>query len=248
MEEAFVLEINESIPFEGERDTSEVGRCCLPPLAKNGRPLVVRSKLKNVCVERRVRVTVYTRLPRPKLLKKMWDIGDTSLLEGISLWQPIRRQYCVPLTNAKIKDDIMCWQVRNFLLKLWHCLSSRQGKNITLDMLTRAMCTTLSQDSLDTLAPWVTLSPRDHKAEPATLSKQRISGIEGMTGECSVCCECKPEYHRRPKVPLMSATHWFYMRESLILKVHYGNKYFLNVDWFARFPSVFPCPYFLIPS
>ena len=56
--------------------------------------------------------------------------------------------------NAKIKDDIMCWQVRNFLLIKALTLSVvPTRKNITLDMLTRAMCTTLTEDSLNTLAP-----------------------------------------------------------------------------------------------
>ena len=67
-----------------------------------------------------------------------------------------------------------------------------------------------------------------------------------MTSRCPVCCECKPQFHRPEKVPLIKATQPF-ERINIDFKgplpTNNGNKYFLMVvDEYSRFPFVFPCP------
>ena len=67
-----------------------------------------------------------------------------------------------------------------------------------------------------------------------------------MTSWCPVCCECKPQFHRPEKVPLIKATQPF-ERINIDFKgplpTNNGNKYFLMVvDEYSRFPFVFPCP------
>lgn len=73
-----------------------------------------------------------------------------------------------------------------------------------------------------------------------------LDEIKKMTSRCPVCCECKPQFHRPEKVPLVKATQPF-ERINIDLKcplpTNNGNKYFLMVvDEYFRFPFVFPCP------
>ena len=67
-----------------------------------------------------------------------------------------------------------------------------------------------------------------------------------MSSRCPVCCECRPQFHRPEKVPLIKATQPF-ERINIDFKgplpTNNGNKYFLMVvDEYSRFPFVFPCP------
>ena len=70
--------------------------------------------------------------------------------------------------------------------------------------------------------------------------------IKKMTRQCPACCECKPQFHRPERVPLIKATQPFKrinINRRGPLPMNNGNKYFLMVvDEYSRFPFVFSCP------
>ena len=73
-----------------------------------------------------------------------------------------------------------------------------------------------------------------------------LDEIKRMTSRCPVCCECRPQFHRPEKVPLIKATQPF-ERININFKApltsNNGNNYFLMVvEEYSRFPFVFPCP------
>ena len=72
-----------------------------------------------------------------------------------------------------------------------------------------------------------------------------LDEIKKTTGRCPVCCECRSQFYRPEKVPLIKATQPF-ERFNVDFKgplpTNNGNKYFLMVvDEYSRFPFVFPC-------
>ena len=86
----------------------------------------------------------------------------------------------------------------------------RPGRdNIPPDTLSRVMCATA--DSLHKLHeslchPGVTRLSHFVRTKSLPYS---LEEIKNMTSQCPVCCECKPQYHRPEKVPLIKATQLF---------------------------------------
>ncbi|XP_048583013.1 uncharacterized protein LOC125561953 [Nematostella vectensis] len=150
--------------------------------------------------------------------------------------------------KGKIKNDkIMRWKIE--LSCYSFDIIYRPGKeNIPPDTLSRATCATLSEDPLYQLHeslchPGVTRL--NHFVRTKNLPYS-LEEIKSMTSKCPVCCECKPQFHQPPKVPLIKATKPF-ERINIDFKgplpSNNGNKFFLNVvDEYSRFPFVFPCP------
>ena len=125
----------------------------------------------------------------------------------------------------------------------------RPGRdNVPADTLSRAMCAMAIEDSIFKLHealchPGVTRL--NHFVRTKNLPYP-LDEIKKMTSRCPVCCECRPQFHRPEKVPLIKATQPF-ERINIDFKgplpTNNGNKYFLmGVDEHSRFPFVFPCP------
>ena len=125
----------------------------------------------------------------------------------------------------------------------------RPGRdNVPADTLSRATCAMATEDSLFKLHEALChpgITRLDHLVRTKNLPYS-LDEIKKMSSRCPVCCECRPQFHRPEKVPLMKATQPF-ERINIDFKgplpTNNGNKYFLMVvDEYSRFPFVFPCP------
>lgn len=125
----------------------------------------------------------------------------------------------------------------------------RPGRdNVPADTLSRATCAMATEDSLFKLHEALChpgITRLNHFVRTKNLPYS-LDEIKKMSSRCPVCCECRPQFHRPEKVPLIKATQPF-ERINIDFKgplpTNNGNKYFLMVvDEYSRFPFVFPCP------
>ena len=114
--------------------------------------------------------------------------------------------------------------------------------NVPTDTLSRATCAIAPADSLFKLHealchPGVTR--RNHIVRTKNIPYS-LDEITKKTSRCPVFCECKPQFQRPERVPLVKATQPF---ERINIPTNNGNRYFLMVvDEYSSFPFVFPCP------
>ena len=125
----------------------------------------------------------------------------------------------------------------------------RPGRdNVPADTLSRAMCAMATEDSLFKLHEALChpgITRLNHFVRTKNLPYS-LEEIKKMTSRCPVCCECRPQFHRPEKVPLIKATQPF-ERINIDFKgplpTNNGNKFLLMVvDEYSRFLFVFPCP------
>ena len=244
VEEAFVTAIDESIPFEVETDASDVALAAT--LNQKGRPVAFFSRtlqgseLKHASVEKEAQAIIES--------VRHWRHFLTGRHFTLITDQQSVSYMFDKCHKGKIKNDkIMRWKLE--LACYSFDIVYRPGKeNIPPDTLSRATCAMVDEDPLFKLHtalchPGVTRL--NHYVRTKNLPYS-LDDIKKMTSKCPVCCECKPQYHQPPKVPLIKATQPF-ERLNIDFKgplpSYNGNKYFLNViDEYSRFPFLFPCP------
>ena len=149
--------------------------------------------------------------------------------------------------RGKIKNEkFLCWRLELSCFS-FDIVYRPSRDNVPADTLSRATCAMATKDSLFKLHealchPGVTRL--NHFVRIKTLPYS-LDEIKKMTSRCPVYRECKPQFHRPEKVPLIKATQPF-ERINIYFKgplaTNNGKKYFLIVvDEYSRFPFVFPC-------
>ncbi len=245
VEEALVGAIDESVPFEVETDASEVALAAT--LNQNGKPVAFFSRtlqgseLKHASVEKEAQAIIEA--------VRHWRHFLTGRYFTLKTDQKSVAYMFDQRHKGKIKNDkIMRWRLE--LSCYSFDIIYRPGKeNIPPDTLSRATCSAATdEDSLYKLHvslchPGIT---RLHHFVRTKNLPYSLDDIKRVISRCSVCCECKPQYYKPEKVPLIKATQPF-ERINVDFKGPLpscnGNRYFLNViDEYSRFPFVFPCP------
>lgn len=244
VEEAVVVAIDDSVPFDVETDASDVALAAT--LNQNGRPVAFFSRtlqgseLKHASVEKEAQAIIEA--------VRHWKHFLTGRHFTLKTDQKSVSYMFDQRHKTKIKNDkIMRWRLE--LSCYSFDIIYRPGKdNIPPDTLSRATCASATEDSLYKLHeslchPGVT---RLYHFVRTKNLPYALDEIKKVTSRCHVCCECKPQFHQPQKVPLIKATRPF-ERINIDFKGPLpsinGNKYFLNViDEYSRFPFVFPCP------
>ena len=244
IEDAVVTAIDETIPFEVETDASEVALAAT--LNQNGKPVVFFSRtlqgseLKHASIEKEAQ----------------------AIIEAVRHWRHfLAGRHFILKTDQKsvsyMFDKQHRGKIKNEKFLRWRlelsCFSFdivyRPGRdNVPADTLSRAMCAMATEDSLFKLHEALChpgITRLNHFVRTKNLPYS-LEEIKKMTSRCPVCCECRPQFHRPEKVPLIKATQPF-ERINIDFKgplpTNNGNKYFLMVvDEYSRFPFVFPCP------
>ena len=244
IEEATVTAIDETIPFEVETDASEVALAAT--LNQNGKPVAFFSRS----------------LQGSELKHSSIEKEAQAIIEAVRHWRHfLTGRHFILKTDQKsvsyMFDKQHSGKIKNEKFLRWRlelsCFSFdivyRPGRdNIPADTLSRITCAMATEDSLfkrhEALChPGITRL--NHFVRTKNLPYS-LDEIKKMTSRCTVCCECKPQYHHPEKVPLIKATQPF-ERINIDFKgplpTNNGNKYFLMVvDEYSRFPFVFPCP------
>ena len=244
IEEAVVTAIDETIPFEVETDASEVALAAT--LNQNGKPVAFFSRtlqgseLKHASIEKEAQ----------------------AIIEAVRHWRHfLTGRHFILKTDQKsvsyMFDKQHSGKIKNEKFLRWRlelsCFSFdivyRPGRdNVPADTLSRTTCAMATEDSLFKLHEALChpgITRLNHFVRTKNLPYS-VDEIKKMTSRCPICCECKPQYHRPEKVPLIKATQPF-ERINIDFKgplpTNNGNKYFLMVvDEYSRFPFVFPCP------
>ncbi|KAL9975044.1 hypothetical protein ACROYT_G012160, partial [Oculina patagonica] len=244
IEEAVVTAIDETIPFEVETDASEVALAAT--LNQNGKPVAFFSRtlqgseLKHSSIEKEAQAIIEAVRHWRHFLTGRHFILKT---DQKSVSYMFDKQHSGKIKNEKFlrwRLELSCFSFDIFY---------RPGRdNIPADTLSRTTCAMPTEDSLFKLHEALChpgITRLNHFVRTKNLPYS-LDEIKKMTSRCPVCCECKPQYHRPEKVPLIKATQPF-ERINIDFKgplpTNNGNKYFLMVvDEYSRFPFVFPCP------
>ena len=244
IEDTVVTAIDETIPFEVETDASKVTLAAT--LNQNGKPVAFFSRtlqgseLKHASIEKEAQ----------------------AIIEAVRHWRHfLAGRHFILKTDQKsvsyMFDKQHRGKIKNEKFLRWRlelsCFSFdivyRPGRdNVPADTLSRAMCAMATEDSLFKLHEALChpgITRLNHFVRTKNLPYS-LEEIKKMTSRCPVCCECRPQFHRPEKVPLIKATQPF-ERINIDFKgplpTNNGNKYFLMVvDEYSRFPFVFPCP------
>ena len=244
IEDAVVTAIDETIPFEVETDASEVALAAT--LNQNGKPVAFFSRtlqgseLKHASIEKEAQAIIEVVRHWRHFLTGRHFILKTDQKSVSYMFDKHHR--------GKIKSEkFLRWRLELscFSFDIVYC----PGRdNIPADTLSRATCAMATEDPLFKLHEALCnpgITRLNHFVRTKNLPYS-LDEIKKMTSWCHVCCECKPQFYRPDKVPLMKATQQF-ERINIDFKgplpMDNGNKYFLMVvDEYSRFPFVFPCP------
>ena len=200
IEDAVVMAIDETIPFEVETDASEVALAAT--LNQNGKPVAFFSRtlqgseLKHASIEKEAQAIIEAVRHWRHFLTGRHFILKTDQKSVSYMFDKHHR--------GKIKNEkFLRWRLELscFSFDIVYCPSR---DNIPADTLSRATCATAAEDSLFKLHealchPGVTRL--NHFVRTKNLPYS-LDEIKKMTSRCPVCCECKPQFHRPEKVPL----------------------------------------------
>lgn len=156
----------------------------------------LRRKLKHASIEK-------------EAVKKRWSIGDTFLLEDTSSWKLTRDRWLTCSTSIIEGRERTILALAIGLSCFSFYIVYRPGRDsIPADTLSRATCAMATEDSFFKLhealcQPGVTRL--NHFVRTKNLP-YCVDEIKKMTSRFPVFCECRPQFHRREKVPLIKHT------------------------------------------
>jgi RNase H-like domain found in reverse transcriptase/Integrase core domain/Reverse transcriptase (RNA-dependent DNA polymerase)/Aspartyl protease len=247
IEEAVILAIDESVPFEVETDASEFAIAAT--LNQAGRPVAFFSRTLN----------------GPEIRHAAIEKEAQAIIETVRHWRHYLTgrhfilktdQRCVSFMldkrqRGKIKNEkILRWRME--LSCFDFDIIYRPGKeNAAPDALSRSYCMSASCEDSKQLSelhsslchPGVTRMYHFVKSKNLPFS---VDDVRHMISRCQICAECKPRYCKPIQSHLIKATQPF-ERLNIDFKgplpTCNKNEYFLMiVDEYSRFPFVFPCP------
>jgi len=244
IEDAVVTAIDETTPFEVETDPSEVALAAT--LNKNGKPVALFSRtlqgseLKHASIEKEAQAKVKAVRHWRHFLTGRHFILKT---EQKSVSYIFDKRH-----KGKIKNEkFLLWRLGLYCFS-FDIVYGPGRDNVPADTLSKATWVMATEDSLLKLHEALChtgVTSLNHSVRTKNLPYS-LHEIKKMTSRCPVCCECKPQFHRPERVPLIKATQPF-ERINIDFKgplpTNNGYKHFLMVvDEYFRFPFLFPCP------
>ena len=244
IEHSVVAAVDESLPFQLETDASDTAIAAT--LNQENRPVAFFSRslhgseLAAPAVEKEAQAIVESvRKWRHFLTRKHFDL----VTDQKSIAYVFNTTHRNKIKNDKLarwKLELSCYQ---FDIKY------KPGpENIPPDTLSRAYCSSVSEDKLRTLHralshPGVTRMYHFVRSKNLPYSTEEVKAV---IRNCQVCSELKPQFYQpEEKTHLIKATKP-YEKLNIDFKGPLPstnqNKYFLHiVDEYSRFPFVYPC-------
>ena len=242
--DSVVLSVDENVPFVVETDASD--GAIAATLNQDGRPVAFFSRTLNASEKKHssVEKEAYAIV---EAIRKWRHFLSGRHFTLITDQKSVSFMFDSKMSNKIKNDKILRWKLE--LASYSFDIKYRPGtENTSADMFSRVYCSAASISDLVQLHnnlchPGITRMLHFVRSRNLPFS---VDEVKRMISSCSVCSECKPQYHKFPSSQLIKATLPF-ERLNIDFKgpipSSTRNKYILTiVDEFSRFPFAFPCP------